>query len=178
MNKTHDVITEWVDTLSDRLTDIRFWDVEEIKTALKVHLAIAMKECLTIQISETRRKINQMKVLIAGCGGQNQNRYQGELIKLKEIAKEELDALNQANAIVRKDEKFRILALFVAQRFGGEVLEELKCEVKKEMGIVLENKEGQSTDNAFQRATKETREEFKTKLEAAGMTDAIKLLDL
>lgn len=176
MNKTFDKIGEWTNSLTDRLTEMRFWDVEESKTSLKVHLALAMKDCLTIQISETKRKLNQAKILIANCGGQNQQKYTADLIKLKEQYQEEIATLRQIEPIIRKDEKFRILSRLVGERFGFEILEELKRATKTEMNVIVEcgNK---PTENAYQRGVRETKERLKSEFEKQNLKVALTILE-
>lgn len=54
----NDKIDSWTESLAERLIEIRFFNVAEIKTSLKVHFKSAMMDCLKMQITntETERK--------------------------------------------------------------------------------------------------------------------------
>ena len=178
MNKSYDKINEWTETLANRLLEIRFWDKEEIKTALSVHLAMAMKECLEIQMDDTRRQINQAKIKIAGCGGVNQQRFQADLVKLKGKMTEEHQLLLETKSIIRKDEKYRVMCLIVAEKYGGDALEYLKSKVKLSMNGFTENKSGDHLpDNAYSRGTKDLKQKLKEQFESKGMASAIEILE-
>ncbi len=179
MNKTHDKISEWTESLSERLTEIRFWDAAEMKMALKVHLALAMKDCLEVQVPETQKKINTVKIILSNNPGKEQGKYQAELIKLREQARQETETLKQATAIIRKDEKFKIFALLVGQRFGNEVLEEMKLELKTRMNIetVPDPDKVRTGENAYERGVNETMMKLRALFEENGLWDAIKYLN-
>lgn len=61
----NDIIDSWTESLTERLIEIRFFNVAEIKTSLKVHFKIAMLECLKMQITnaetERKEKIERLK---------------------------------------------------------------------------------------------------------------------
>lgn len=178
MNKTHDKISEWTDTLAERLTEIRFLDMEEMKLALKVHLAMAMKDCLDIQVPETQKKINRIKILLSNNPGKEHGKYQAELVKLKEQAHQELITQRNTTAIIRKDEKFKILAALVGERFGNEVLEEFKRKVKDQLNIVtVPDDNGGRPANAYDRGVTDTLQRLRGTFEANGLWDAMKYLE-
>lgn len=102
---------------------------------------MAMDDCMKIQLSDTKRKIDHQKMLIANCGGVNQNKLQGELVALKLKASEEFRLMQDVQQIKRKDEKFKILNKIIFDRFGKDVLEELKLETKNRYELLLKQDE-------------------------------------
>jgi len=178
MNVSHDKISEWSETLTKRLLEIRFFDAEEIKTILSIHLAMGMKNCLEVQTSETLRKLNQIKIKIQNCGGVNQNKLQAELTILKQKHCEEARALTQVTAIVRKDEKYNIMCMIVANRFGDDIYEEIKAELKLKMDGFKVNKNGEHLpESGFKRGRRELIDELKKEFENKGMIDGVDILE-
>lgn len=135
MAKIEEEIEQWSIKLSARLSEIKIWDVSEIKAILNSYLTMAMKDCLNTQTSETKNKINQTKILIANCEGRNQQKYQSQLIKLKADLHQESKLLNDVSAIIRKKDKYSIMCKLIFDKFGKDVLEELKENVKKQIEI-------------------------------------------
>ncbi len=96
-------VETWSESLANRLIEIRFVDVEEMKSAIKTHIKASLYDCLRAQIPETERKLNQLKIRQAGGG--NTLPLQAEIIAMKQKRKEEyevysnLDRENQAREL-------------------------------------------------------------------------------
>lgn len=117
----NDKIDSWTESLTERLIEIRFFDVSEIKTSLKVHFKSAMLDCLKIQISQTQAEFDEIRYAINNFKGREKAEKMkrlGELrIKLKAENKlyAELDMDRQAKEMVlwmRKHHPESILSFY------------------------------------------------------------------
>lgn len=86
-NKINNKILSWSKSLAERITDIRFIDINEMKLVIATHLKQAMYDCLRDQIPETEKKLNQLKIRVSG-GGNNQKTI-SEIVTYKQRLKEE-----------------------------------------------------------------------------------------
>jgi hypothetical protein len=106
MSEENELIDSWAKSLCERLIEIRFIDLEEMKAALVVHMKSALFDCLKVQISDTRRKLDETKKQYVNHGGGKNNHIQSEIISLKQRLKQEnkflahLDRENQGRELV------------------------------------------------------------------------------
>lgn len=102
MNPVEELIDFWAKSLSDRLIEIRFIDIDEMKASIKVHLKSALFDCLKVQLPQTEQKLIEIKKKYVSHVGGSNNHIQSEIIHLKQKLKEEnkllahLDRENQA----------------------------------------------------------------------------------
>ncbi len=89
MANVDDLINYWSEALSERLIEIRYIDMDEMKAAMTVHFKSALVDCLKIQISETEKKLVEAKLNYQNYGGGKNNYIQIEIIGLKKKLKEQ-----------------------------------------------------------------------------------------
>jgi hypothetical protein len=89
MDKINIKVNEWSEMLAKRIVDIRFIDLDEMKVAIAVHIKNALYDCLKEQIPETERRLNQLKIRLAGGG--NTLPLQAEIVAMKQKRKEEYE---------------------------------------------------------------------------------------
>lgn len=100
------LIEQWSESLAERIVEIRFIDLKEMKSAISAHIKAALFDCLKVQITETMRKLAETKKHYVNYGGGKNNHIQAEIISLKQKLKEEnkflayLDRENQAKELV------------------------------------------------------------------------------
>ena len=80
-------IEEWSISLSDRIIEIRLFDIDQLRVSIKAHLKAAMYDCLRLQIPETERKLNELKSLI--CNGKNVKTIEQKIIETRQSLKEQ-----------------------------------------------------------------------------------------
>jgi phosphoenolpyruvate synthase/pyruvate phosphate dikinase len=56
----NDKIDSWSESLTVRLIEMRFIDIDEIKTVLKTHLKLGMIDLLKMQITDTERERQEL----------------------------------------------------------------------------------------------------------------------
>ncbi len=91
---------------------------------------------------------------------------------------EEKKVLKESETIIngpkdsRKAEKFKILSLLVAKRFGNDVFEELKQEVKEHVEGFSSNPDGEHLpENGYKRGIRETKEALIQEFSSRGYND-------
>lgn len=113
---------EWVEVLAKRLSEIQLWDMEQIKDAISFHLTMAIQDCTKIQLSDTDRRIKQVKIKMANWSGGNMQPLIVELHNLKEKLAEEKLLLKAANSLTG----------LRATRMKGTAYLTLVCDVLRE----------------------------------------------
>lgn len=88
MDNVETLISYWSESLSERLVEIRFIDIDEMKAAMKVHLKSALFDCLKIQLPDVEKKLIEAKRNYVTNGGGRNNHIQDEIIALKAQLKE------------------------------------------------------------------------------------------
>lgn len=88
MSNVENLIDHWSSSLAERLIEIRFIDIDEMKAAMKVHLKSALFDCLKIQLPEVEKKLIEAKRNYVTNGGGRNNHIQEEIISLKAQTKE------------------------------------------------------------------------------------------
>lgn len=83
------LIQYWSTSLSERLIEIRFVDVDDMKAAMSSHLRSALFDCLKIQLPETEKKLNEAKRKYVSKHAGNTKIIQKEIIDLKAKLKEQ-----------------------------------------------------------------------------------------
>jgi len=102
----NDLINQWSITLAERLVDIRFIDLDEMKTAISSYMKSALMDCLAVQISNTRSTLDSLKIQYNTRKG-NSNVIAAEIVKTKQRLKAEnqmfahLDRDLQAKELVK-----------------------------------------------------------------------------
>lgn len=89
MSEIENQISFWSSSLSERLLEIRFIDIDEMKAAMSVHLKSALYDCLNIQTSDIEKKLIDAKKRYVSSGGGKNNHIQGEIIQLRAKLKEQ-----------------------------------------------------------------------------------------
>lgn len=117
MDKINSKINEWSKSLAERLTEIHFYDLDEMKTALAVHIKSALYDCLKEQIPETERRLNQLKIRQAGRG--NTLPLQAEIIAMKQKRKEEYEVYSNLD----RENMGREMAIWM-RKYHNESVEE------------------------------------------------------
>lgn len=110
-------IETWSELLANRLIEIRFVDMDEMKAAIKTHIKASLYECLKAQIPETERKLNQLKIRQAGGG--NTLPLQAEIVAMNQKRKEE----NEVYAKMDRENQGREMALWM-RKYHNESIEE------------------------------------------------------
>lgn len=95
MNNVEDIINYWAENLSERLVEIKFIDIDEMKASMKVHLKSALFDCLKIQLSETEKKLVEAKRKFTQTIGRSNNHIQDEIISLKAKTKEQWKLMSE-----------------------------------------------------------------------------------
>lgn len=121
----------WVNSLSEKLIDLRFFEVEEVKIKLRSHFLFAIRELLQIQVKETDKKIFQAKLKLDNCQGYQQQKIQTELSILNKQKKEQELLKREAAMSINKDLRFKILHDVCFELYGKEKMIEIDSEVKK-----------------------------------------------
>ena len=115
-NKINNKINSWSKSLAERITEIRFIDIDEMKVAIATHLKQAMYDCLREQIPETEKKLNQLKIRTTG-GGNNQHII-AEIIATKQKLKEE----NEIYANLDRENMGREMAMWMREHHSESVV--------------------------------------------------------
>lgn len=115
----NDKINSWVDSLTKRLIEIRFFHVEDIKTSLRVHFKQAMIECLKEQITQNEVRYNKLKLSLPYLYGQKKQKLQSELTLLKEKIKKE----NRLYSQLDRDKQAKELVLWMRANHEASLLE-------------------------------------------------------
>lgn len=123
---TEPYIEKWASNLTDRIVEIRYFDVAEIKTNLKLHLAMGMAECLSVQISELDKEIDVLKVEIYNYTGKKRIEMQNRLCTLKSERHEKNTLLTNAKFIRDRHENLRSMYEAIFQEYGKDELNRLK----------------------------------------------------
>lgn len=106
MQNVEEIINHWAESLSERLVEIRFIDIDEMKASMKVHLKSALFDCLKIQISQTEKKLIEAKKRFTQSFGSPNNHIQNEIISLKAKTKEQqklMSALERSERIKQQN---------------------------------------------------------------------------
>jgi hypothetical protein len=112
-----DKISEWADSLTERVTQIRIVNVDEIRASISTHIKAALYDCLYEQIPESEKELNKLKTdLLKGCNT--------EYIKSKIIsAKEKLKKENQLFARLRTENQDKELVLWMKEKHNESLLD-------------------------------------------------------
>lgn len=114
----NDKIDSWAEALTERLIEIRFIDVAEIKTSLKMHFKIAMLDSLKLQIrnTETERKQKIERLQIAK--GSTRVKIQEALSEINYRLKSE----NKLYAELDRDRQAKEMALWMRKNHPESIL--------------------------------------------------------
>ena len=114
----NDKIDSWVSSLVGRIIEIRYVDIEEMKTSLKVHFKMAMMDSLKMQITNTERerKENIKKLKIAK--GTTLVKIQQDLTEINFRLKSE----NKLNALLDRDREAKEMALWMREKHTNSLL--------------------------------------------------------
>lgn len=103
----NDKIDSWTEALTERLIEIRFIDVAEIKTSLKTHLKLGMIDCLNLQITNTEKTRKELILKLNKTKGiENKQKIRNVLtelnlkLKSEKMLYAELDRDRQAKEMV------------------------------------------------------------------------------
>lgn len=118
MKETDSAIEYWSELLANRLVEIRFIDMDEIKAAIKVHIKSSLYHCLKIQIPEIELKLNEVKIKYASLKGSNKH-IQAEILSLKQ----QLKGSNKLYAELARENKSREMTLFMQRNYKSALLE-------------------------------------------------------
>ena len=123
-NKTDSIvertISKWAHNLSERLVEIRFWDVDEMKAAMKVHLRETMRDCLKLKLSEVERERTKLirKQTDPYTSGKAKQRITHEIAVLNLERKQTIRLMED----MRDRRKLEALKDFIELKFGSDVL--------------------------------------------------------
>ncbi len=110
MSTENELIEYWANNLAERVIEIRFIDMNEMKSAISVHIKSALFDCLKMQVSETRKKLDEHKKQIQ-LGGSPNKHVHANIISLKQKLKEE----NQTLAWADRENQARELVLYLRE---------------------------------------------------------------
>ncbi len=96
-------IEVWANSLTERVIEIKHFDVEQMKTSIATHIKLALHDCLKMQISETEKKLVSMKVIMGHWAGGSQEEIKSRIVKLKAELKEQ----NKARSEIEQIEKLK-----------------------------------------------------------------------
>lgn len=114
----NDKIDSWVESVTERLIEIRFIDVAEIKTSLKTHFKMAMLDSLKLQITntETERKDKIARLKIAK--GSTKVKIQESLSEINYRLKAE----NKLYAELDRDRQAKEMVLWMREHHPESIL--------------------------------------------------------
>ncbi len=115
----NELIDYWSKNLTERLVEIRFIDIDDMKAAIRVHVKSALSACLKVQLSETKRKLDEVKDHYVNYGGGRNNHIQAEIISLKQKLKEE----NKLLSFLDNENKTRELVLWMRKNHEQSLLD-------------------------------------------------------
>jgi hypothetical protein len=114
----NDKIDSWTEALTERLIEIRFIDVAEIKTSLKTHFKMAMIDSLKMQISQTQVEHDEIRYAM--------NSYKGyeKAEKMKRLGelRIKLKAENKLYAELDRDRQAKEMALWMRKHHPESIL--------------------------------------------------------
>lgn len=113
----NDKIKEWATGLAVRLTEIRFYEIEQMTVAIQTHIKAAIYDCLKYQIPEIERERNSIIQQIKG--GENQKHIESKLAKINERIKEQ----NLLRTELENDKKLKELILWMRKHHEDSLLE-------------------------------------------------------
>lgn len=126
------IIDEWSESLTEKILDVRFFDVEKIKIILSTQLKLAIVEILNVQVPETKRKLNQAKIIAANSGS-GQLKLSADVIKLKEQFQKEYTLQQHLNHEIKKETKYSIFHDLCFEKFGKEAMKSIDVEFKEKL---------------------------------------------
>lgn len=115
--KINQKIDFWSKSLSERIIEMKFVDVNEINSIISIYLKGAMYDCLREQIPETQRKLNELKIKTSKNG--NKQVDVRELISVKQKLKEE----NEMYANLDRENMGREMALWMREKHPESILD-------------------------------------------------------
>ena len=114
----NDKIDSWTESLTERLIEIRFFDVAEIKTSLKMHFKMAMLDSLKMQITQTQAEFEEIRYAM--------NSYKGyeKAEKMKRLGelRIQLKAENKLYAELDRDRQAKEMALWMREHHPKSIL--------------------------------------------------------
>ena len=119
MSNVENLIDQWSKSLSERLIEIRFIDIDDMKAAMKVHLKSAIFDCLKIQLPDTEQALIAAKNHYVTYGGGSNNHIQSNIITLKQKLKEE----NKLFAHLDRDNCAKEMALWMRKHHEQSLIE-------------------------------------------------------
>lgn len=115
MDKINIKIEQWSKSLAERISELNFYNLNEMKTVLSVHIKSALYDCLKEQIPETERKLNQLKIRLMGGGSQED--IKAEIITMKQKRKEEYEVFS----ILQRENMGKEMTLWMRQHHNDSL---------------------------------------------------------
>lgn len=114
----NDKIDYWSKSLAERISEIRFLNLEDMSTAIKANLKMAMMDCLKAQLSATEKQRNEIKKNLYNLKG-DQRAYRAR--KLSEI-NAKLKKENMLYSGLNNDNKAREMTLWMRENHPESIL--------------------------------------------------------
>jgi hypothetical protein len=111
MNEEQKLIDHWSESLTDRLLEVRYVDVDVMKKAIKTHFKAALFDLLKVQLSETHEQLSAAKEQYALSQGTNNYHIQAELVKLKRKLKQQ----NKLYSTLEHNKRLKELTIWMRQ---------------------------------------------------------------
>ena len=107
----NDKIDAWTESLTERLVEIRFFDVAEMRAALKTHFKMAMVDSLNMQILQTQIEFDEIRYAM--------NTYKGyeKAQKMKRLGelRVKLKAENKLYAELDRDRQAKEMTIWMRE---------------------------------------------------------------
>ena len=123
MKESNELLNEridiWVESLTERLIEIRFFDVEKIKVSLKSHFKMAMMDSLKIQISKTEAERNEKILMLKTAKGSTATSLKEIMSKINIKLKSE----NKLYAELDRDRQAKEMVLWMREKHPQSILD-------------------------------------------------------
>jgi len=114
----NDKIDSWAQYLTERLIEIRLFDVAEIKTSIKMHLKMAMMDSLKLQISQTQLELDEIRYAMNSYKGHERAQKMKRLGELRIQFKAE----NKLYAELDNDRRAKEMTLWMREHHPQSIL--------------------------------------------------------
>lgn len=108
-------IDKHAEALTERIIELRLLDVDKIKLAIDTHIKSALFDCLKIQIPDTEKKLNKIKIKAASI--RNNQELVPQLVYYKNKLKEEYKLYSE----LEQHYKLKHLISWVREKHPGSI---------------------------------------------------------
>jgi len=127
IQKLNDKIDQWADYLTERLSEVKLYDVAEVKLILKTGFKQTILDCMLIRVTSTAKEYNELKEGIELLYGLERKETQQKL----SIVKKKLKLENSVISKLDIDRQGKELVVWMREKHEDSLLEFYKSYAEK-----------------------------------------------